>query len=144
MKGMRGIANIGYADACESQAHNWSKAILWLNLFLSILIVFLHTNLESAQIAYVRVKKVIDVLADMATPAFFGVSAYCSFRNYRMGAYFSVLRKKCVSLLVPYIAWNFCGYLYRVCLSFLEDAGDWTFSIHSLLLSEYNAPLWFC
>jgi len=67
------IENSGMAlSDCQSSSEvpNWSKAISWLNLFLSVSIVFLHTNLESSHLAYINVKAMFDVCADSATPAF--------------------------------------------------------------------------
>ncbi len=55
----------------EHDVSNWSCSILWINLVLSILIVFLHVNFKSKDFKYSILKQYINVIADCAVPAFF-------------------------------------------------------------------------
>jgi len=130
----------GGESACDK--NNWSIAIQWLNLFLSILIVFLHLDLGNSNSVYVAVKRVMNVLADSAVPAYFIVSAYLSFRSERPVRYLLLLRKKFMTLVVPYLLWNLIGLAYCMSLSALKGE-TFTFSLADLLLCGYNAPLWF-
>lgn len=59
---------------CQQKEYDlcyWSCSILWINVILSILIAFLHTNFESDNIVYVTLKHYMNTLADCAVPAFF-------------------------------------------------------------------------
>lgn len=122
--------------------NNWSIAIQWLNLFLSVLIVFLHFDLGNSNGAYIVAKRVMNVLGDSAVPAFFIISAYLSFRSQRPIRYLSLLRKKAITLIVPYLLWNIIGLVYCVGLSVLRGE-KFVFSLVDLLFCEYNGPLWF-
>lgn len=123
--------------------NNWSRAIIWLNMFLSVLIVLLHTNVETSDLLYLHVKQTIDVFADVAVPAFFFVSAYLLFRKDRHDNYVRYLWKKVMSLLLPYLLWNVAGYIYSILLQCLMHKQALPFSLLNLLTCKYNAPLWF-
>lgn len=128
---------------CERDSSSWSYAILWLNLFLSFLIVLLHTDMESPHKTYIAVKRIINIISDVAVPAFFFVSAYLMFRSYGINKYFTASAQKTKSLLLPYIVWNVIGYIYSMVLSLMRGEAMPVLSLKNFLLCKYNGPLWF-
>ncbi len=138
-----GKENITHKNGLCKAEPNWSTAITWLNLFLSILIVFLHVDFETTNGTYVVLKKIVNVFADCAVPAFFCVSAYLAFRNYSFEKYISVLLRKIKTILLPYIVWSALGIVYQECLSLLTTKTLIPFSLDNLLFCKFNEPLWF-
>lgn len=132
-----------YKNGLCKEKPNWSTAITWLNLVLSILIVFLHVDLNATNSAYVVLKRIVNVFADCAVPAFFWVSAYLAFRNYSFEKYIAVLLRKIKTILLPYIVWSALGIVYQECLSLLTTKTLITFSLYDLLFCKFNEPLWF-
>lgn len=130
------------------KAKHWSLSISYLNLILSILVVALHINFDPSRCAtmplgefYLSANKLIGVIADCAVPAFFAVSAFLTFRNYDVKKYFSFIRKKIHSLVIPYFLWSFLGFIYGQLLAVIkhEPFGN----VQDVLLATYDPPIWF-
>lgn len=133
---------------CQQKEYDlcyWSCSILWINVILSILIVFLHTNFESDNIVYVTLKHYMNTLADCAVPAFFCISAYLTFRKYKLSLYNykTLLLKRMKTLIVPYILWNIIGYIYQSTNEYLTSRQISVLSVRKVFISAYNEPLWF-
>lgn len=135
---------------------NWSLAILWINLILSIFIVFLHANFDEEVVKnvggmYHTVKLYTSVIADTAVPAFFCISAYLLFRKgdeqfKSLVDYKKLVQSKVKSLLIPYVIWNIVGFIYKNMLSVLKHQAveiPPRSIVWGLVMSEWNQPLWF-
>lgn len=128
---------------------DYSKAILWLNFILSILIVFLHTDVTAEivgkSVVYENLKRIINVIADCAVPSFFLISSYLLFVNYGYEKYLEKVKKRIGSLVIPYFIWSIIGIIYQLSLKLLLNNNskmrDGIFK--SLLLASCNQPLWF-
>lgn len=128
----------------EHDVSNWSCSILWINLVLSILIVFLHVNFKSKDFKYSILKQYINVIADCAVPAFFCISAYLTFRKYELHKYKVLVMKRTKSLILPYIVWNIIGYVYQSMNEHLIAKEQISvLSFKQVFISAYNEPLWF-
>lgn len=79
---------------------DYSKAISWANVYLSSMIIILHTDVPSGISDYTPallaiwggVKENINVICNIAVPAFFIISAYLMFKKYNYKAYYAILK----------------------------------------------------
>lgn len=88
----------------------------------------------------------------VAVPLFFAISGFLFLRGFTLSlaAYGGMLRRKCISLLVPYLLFNLglAGWLY--CVGSIETIGSWGYLVQQgvftkvlgLGTSPINAPLW--
>lgn len=91
-----------------------SKTIMFLRFPLIVAVVFIHTILissdESGQYPTYRLIRYVisEEFARIAVPLFFFFSGFLFFYNsdFSIGTYFSKLKKRARTLLVPYIFWN--------------------------------------
>lgn len=129
---------------------DYSKAISYSNCILSILIILLHTDIPTNNLKYSArtieiwhiVKSNINVVCDIAVPSFFIISAYLLFRRYERVSYLNLLKKKMITLALPFIMWNTLGMVYKFALSFFYGS-EFEFSLSNLFNSVYNQPLWY-
>ena len=95
----------------------------WLRFPLMVLVVFVHVtgpsavlNADLAGIGYYDLfrRALSLVLAQLAVPMFFFISGYLflnRLQDWDWGVYSGKLKKRCKSLLVPYVVWNTIGIL---------------------------------
>lgn len=93
-------------------------------------------------------------LAKVAVPAFYAMSGYlffCGISQWSRHAYWQKLRRRCRSLLLPYLLWNallalrYRQFTWHVFWDFYPAAGaqtDWL-GHEQLLVAPLNMPLWF-
>lgn len=111
-----------------SRDGNSSKVLSLLRFPLAALVVFIHTEYPSdkSDAAYYLGTFFSYGLAQIAVPAFFFISGYLFFARYeRFGVkeYASAMRKKALSLALPYLLW--IGLVYYG-MGLLHGAGpDW-------------------
>ena len=84
-----------------------SKRITSLRFLLIVLVIFIHNN--GSEVANTAVSGAVrllfsEILARTAVPLFFFLSGYLLFLKER--SYKEVLKKKSVTLLLPYLLWN--------------------------------------
>ena len=89
----------------------------------------------------------------MAVPLFFVLSGAATFRNYDNKKYFSKLKTRVWSLLIPYLIWNTMGMLFEIVTSytfvskFFVAREKFVISFPNVLKAiffhECNGPFWF-
>lgn len=134
----------------ERKPVNYSKAISWCNIFLSALIIILHTDIPSNISDYsfeivqvwTEIKGCINVICDIAVPAFFIISAFLLYRKYNYKNYFGLLKTKIKTLVIPFLIWNIIAMLYHCILAIYKEE-RFVFDLVGFLNSSYNQPLWF-
>ena len=103
------------------QNKRFHNRISWLMFLFSILVIWVHSyNVELFAgtewgPAWVRVAQIETFwsisVGQIAVPGFFMLSSYLFFRNFRMDHLLDKWKSRCMSVLVPYAAWNFLYYL---------------------------------
>lgn len=99
-----------------------SQAITWLRFPLAAAVVFIHaygsyslTPASGGMEAFRLFRELCSrVLPGMAVPAFFLLSGYLFFarvRRFTAGVYLSKLRRRALTLAVPYVLWNVLALL---------------------------------
>lgn len=101
-----------------------SRVIAFLRFPLIVLIVFIHCNFSSVPlfavhpIAVCFSEFISETLALVAVPAFFFISGILFFHEgtFNRTAYLRKLKRRCRTLLLPYILWNaiFIAYLFVI------------------------------
>lgn len=140
-----------------------SRAIDVMRFPLAVMVVAIHTyfneslNLRGAEIpftgewAHELITFFSIVLTDAAVPAFFVISGYLFFmktipdacKKYDWGGYLFKIKRKCLTLLVPYFMWNL--------VAFIVEPMHYSKSITEVLTGFYginghgpwDGPLWF-
>ena len=89
----------------------------------------------------------------VAVPLFFAISGFLFLRKFdlSLAAYGEMLRKKFVSLLIPYILFNVWLVVWFYGVGSIEMVGSWSFVVSEGLLTKtfglgttpINYPLWF-
>ena len=102
-----------------------SKTISFIRFPLIVGVVFIHSNMlvvniQGTLIRYDRwpivaflMKLFSVVFADVCVPLFFFISGFLFFYkpDFTRGVYIDKLRKRVKTLLVPYLIWNFVGFI---------------------------------
>ena len=97
-----------------------SKNIRKIRFPLIVLIVMIHSYFEVRGTSYgISIFRYIQIflsqiLSRIAVPLFFMISAYLLFLRYELsfGFYFSLLKKKIKSLLIPFLIWNVVVFFF--------------------------------
>lgn len=131
-----------------------SKSFNWLRFPLAVMVVFLHIDampsicvldfdwLQNVECSiYYSVVIGTMVLSGLAVPTFFFMSGYllfCKPVSCGIDGYKQTIKKKMVSLILPYVVWNAfaIGYLWIT-----ESKTSFTF--YEMWVSPANFPLWF-
>ena len=125
----------------------------WLRFPLMVLVVFVHVtgpsavlNADLAGIGYYDLfrRALSLVLAQLAVPMFFFISGYLflnRLQNWDWGIYSGKLKKRCKSLLLPYVVWNTIGILV-VCFALYRQGA--VNEIRHLLLGADSWKLYWC
>lgn len=86
-----------------------SEKIVYLNFFLSFLILNLHSaymELFHTNDIVLQINQIVHVICNMAVPTFFFISAMLFYRSCEGKRYKNVVIAKVRSLLIPYLCWN--------------------------------------
>lgn len=135
--------------------------IINFNVIMTIVVVILHCNsIEYAKdtIKYYNfVKNVnlfITMFCNIAVPVFICISSYLFFKNYDNTQFFSKIKKKIKTLVIPYLFWSIVSWIYALFLlkSGILDMFPNHFNrvslsplkiIKAIILSEYNPVMWY-
>lgn len=135
-----------------------SKKITNINVILTLLIVFMHSECLSYLNAPNEFIKLLIhgllVITNVAVPTFFAISAYLFFKNYDNSKYWSKLKSRINSLVIPYFLWSTIFLIFFFVISkmplFNSFDGSYTpiennflFFIKSIALAEYDGVLWY-
>lgn len=139
----------------------FSKKVYFINMFLALIIVMLHSyNLDIWEIdpsnkrflLPVMSEQFIRMLSQIAVPTFFSLSGYLFFRSYDNNKYYTKVKSRIRSLVIPFLFYNFVFYMfYVVCtrISFIKakmnmDIVPFGFvdCVDAIWNSLYS-PLWF-
>ncbi len=102
-----------------------SQTISWLRFPLMVGVVLIHNNMttiniQGQEIDYSGITWYADtiylfreVISRISVPLFFFISGFLFFYNteFNIGKYWEKLKKRIHTLLIPYIVWNFVGFL---------------------------------
>lgn len=93
------------------------------------------------------------ILGSVAVPFFFFISGVAFFRNYKPNLYFTKLKSRMRTILIPYLIWNTVGllfallYTYTPLANYISGRELFDPSIKSVLegifLYKYNFQFWF-
>lgn len=131
---------------------NINDKIRILSFLCTIMVLFRHSrNLiafwgtENVNNFTAYFENTMSTLTEVAVPSFFIISGYFFFKYdyYDTNNYFTMLKKKIRTLVIPFIIWNIIG---AIILSFYEPSKighSIESSIYNLLLSKWNGPLWY-
>lgn len=146
-----------------------SELIEALRFPLIVLVVFIHVlperivvpipmNFSGMNIYDGFSETISHIIGRIAVPCFFLFSGYFFFRkldSWDFSFYYSQLKKRCLTLVIPYFLWNvfmiiaICTKLYIFSLLSLEVYEDGIFSIQNqswtelFWLGPVNYPLWY-
>ncbi len=127
-----------------------SRTFDWLRFPLALLVVYLHiapnlTVLQSeygTSSPYFWMANIINNIANLAVPSFFLMSGYLmsfNMTSFSFNVYFKKLKRRGLTLLVPYLIWNLLclAYMYITCQ--ITEFPGW----RSVFIDPLNFPLWF-
>lgn len=132
-----------------------SQVISFVRFPLIVAVVFIHSNpgdtvingeciyTPNSYLVYEYFRYFIsEILARIAVPLFFFISGFLFYRKidiYNKGVYFTKLKKRVRTLLIPYVFWNliviFIQYLTQKYLSGLTSGNN-------LLITDYTCWNW--
>lgn len=130
-------------------------------IILSVLVIMIHNqtlDILGKRIIYSEINKFLisvltDGVLDIAVPGFFFISGYLHFRKFSVSKYGTMLKTKARTLLVPYILWNFVGFVYAYCVSNFEFLKQFSCMeevelslqtiFEALFLHKYNTVGWY-
>lgn len=127
-----------------------SRTFDWLRFPLALLVVYLHIapNLTILQSTfgmgspYFWTANIVYNISNLAVPSFFLMSGYLisfNMASFSFDVYFKKLKRRGLTLLVPYLIWNLLclGYMY-ITRQITEFPG-WS----TVFIEPLNFPLWF-
>lgn len=130
--------------------HTLSRTFDWLRFPLALLVVYLHIapNLAVLQSIYgvgspyFWTANIINNIANLAVPSFYIISGYLMSFNmttFSSDVYFKKLKRRCLTLLVPYMIWNLLCLAYMFITRQITDFPGW----RAVFIEPLNFPLWF-
>lgn len=139
----------------------WKKKT-FVSYLLSILVFLIHISSfaqhDTNGTPITEINQIVsyffqESITRFAVPMFFILSGATFFRNYSNAAYFSKLKSKFHSLVIPYLIWNTIWLLFNIVCSytFLSNffVGRQKFELtfinilKGIFLYECNLPFWF-
>lgn len=128
-----------------------SNKISYLYFILSLMIMILHiydlNDFGTSNHIYIAIDKYIRIICNMAVGTFFFISAILFYRNINEKKYKDVLKKKTISLLIPYLLWNVIYMPFKIIKAIYieKDVLNLNFLdiIYNILMSKWNPVLWF-
>lgn len=129
---------------------NLSRTFDWLRFPLALLVVYLHIapNLNVIQSAYGTSSpyfwsvNIINNIANLAVPSFFFMSGYLmafNMTSFTFDGYFKKLKRRALTLLVPYLIWNLLCLGYMGITRQIAEFPGWS----AVFIEPLNFPLWF-
>lgn len=122
-----------------------SKAIYWLQVFLAIMVVVIHSTMmrpESLPLNWLS--NFLDPTLTMPVlGCYFLLSGYVMFARFdRFGLpeYKRVVTRRLVSLVLPWILWCIIGYVAYIVFEPAREAPDW-WRLDRILLADRYAPI---
>ena len=131
----------------EKKDELW-EILPFINFILSLLIVMHHSftininyDASSKDFAW-AIQRYLYNISECAVPVFFFISAILFYRNYinTKDVYKNKVRSRMFSLLLPYVLFNFLGYIKYIIFNELEFSVKHL--VWSICLSD-TMPLWF-
>lgn len=126
-----------------------SSKISNANVLFTICIVFLHSRSPHLDGIY----SVIGTITDAAVPMFFAMSSYLYFYSFRWDeagkSYVTKIKRRCFSLLIPYIIFSVLGAIVVIVKGTLLhkplpfDSQSASSIIGYILSGKGNPPLWY-
>lgn len=145
----------------DSVQRFWNKKTI-ISYFLCILVFFIHISAfanydNTGTDAICTLNNLVlfvthGLFTPFAVPLFFILSGFAFFRNYNNSLYFSKLKSRIKSLLIPYWVWNIVWTVFAIVTSytfisiFFLGRGKFEITPWNLFLSvfhHYNTPYWF-
>lgn len=127
--------------------------VKWLSLFLSVLVVFIHsTNTagKSPELLALHVENFITGnLAAAAVPMFYAMSAFLFYQNFDFSKLIGKYRSRFHSLLIPFLFWNTIYMFVFYFLSRLPFINEAPFALtlpnvfDGVFRNKYNGAYWF-
>lgn len=125
---------------------------------LSFLVIYAHSYnaelfLQNNYPKLMAIQGIIVTISQLAVPSFFMLSSYLFFRGININNLKRKLKRRFISLLIPYLAWNsiyYLGYIIATHLPILTNIvgkGIIQFTLHDALLGiffyRYHYVFWF-
>lgn len=138
------------------QALNTQKDIDSTRVFMILGVIIIHCNIltnipqkDITSLTNVIVRFFSEYWPMFCMPWFFMISAYLSglkYERFTKETYINLLKKRCMSIILPYILWNTIALLFwqSVNMTFLSKftLGGYDFvSIQQLILDVYVSPI---
>lgn len=132
-----------------------SNIIKWQNFTMTILIVLLHSAYlpENSSELTNYLHSYIVAIGDTAVPTFFVISSYLFFYNLDLKNYKLKIKKRIVSLVIPYLIWSTIFYVfYLICslipgIKSIMNYNIVVFSplgmVQDILLCKYIPQFWY-
>ncbi len=103
------------------QEAQFRNRMTWMMFVLSILVIWVHSyNVElfaagqwgPAWERAAKIEKFLSVgIGQVAVPGFFLCSSWLYFRSFSLKKLIGKWKSRCISILIPYIVWNFLYYI---------------------------------
>lgn len=135
----------------------FKNKILWYNFILCILVVCIHAqnmHIFIAPVTWINrsISFLVEQIACLAVPGFFMCSGYLFYRNLTWKKIPEKLKRRVVSLVIPFFIWNFLYYILHLTarkFPYLGQLFDTAvpFSlpefINAVFFYKYNPVFWF-
>ena len=97
----------------------FKNKILWYNFILCILVVCIHAqnmHIFIAPVTWINrsISFLVEQIACLAVPGFFMCSGYLFYRNLTWKKIPEKLKRRVVSLVIPFFIWNFLYYILHL------------------------------
>lgn len=118
-----------------------------ISFFMTCAIVLYHFKVEPAlylgnidEKIYLFVSNVIDNFANIAMGYFFATTGFFLYRNLDASNVKAKIKKRCFSLLIPYVLWNIIYFIDRIIQGdkFIFDE-----IVFKLIFKPFDGPLWY-
>lgn len=127
-----------------------SRTFDWLRFPLALLVVYLHIapNLTILQSTfgmgspYFWTANIVYNISNLAVPSFFLMSGYLmafNMTSFSFGVYFNKLKRRGLTLFMPYIIWNLLCLAYMYVTRQITEFPGWS----TVFIGPLNFPLWF-
>ena len=127
-----------------------SRTFDGLRFPLALLVVYLHIapNIHVLQSSYGTsspyfwTANIVNNIANLAVPSFFLMSGYLmafNMTSFSFDVYVKKLKRRCLTLLIPYLIWNLLCLGYMYITRQLIEFPRWD----TIFLKPLNFPLWF-
>ena len=135
----------------------FKNKILWYNFILCILVVCIHAqnmHIFIDPVTWINrsISFLVEQIACLAVPGFFMCSGYLFYRNLTWKKIPEKLKRRVVSLVIPFFIWNFLYYILHLTarkIPYLGQLFDTAvpFSlpefINAVFFYKYNPVFWF-